>query len=322
VASPQTVKSLLRRSVVGLVMLLGALTLLGLLDRWTPYLELATFHRSQYAVLLGIAALAAIPLRSNRVALVALLLAGVNVLAASQVPSSPEVAAAGSPHLRLLVVNVQYANGEHDRVAQLIEETDPDIVGITELTPAWVRGLESALESYPERRLAPDDGAYGIGLFSRVPLRGSRIEHVPSDGPPSVVATVPLGRSQLDLVLTHVHTPFAGEIHTRHLQALAERRQELGEQVAMCGDFNAVPWSQPVRELLERADLRSIHGRFGLSGTWPAGAGILRVPIDNCLVSEGVAVVGRRVGPHIGSDHLPLIVELAPASTRTWRSSG
>src|SRR5262245_29015361 len=107
-------KSALRWSIVGLVTLFGALTLLGLLDRWTPYLELATFHRLQYAVLLGIAALAAIPLRSYRVSVVALLLAGVNLLVISQVFSPPPAAAAGSPRLRLLVVNVEYSNDEHD----------------------------------------------------------------------------------------------------------------------------------------------------------------------------------------------------------------
>jgi endonuclease/exonuclease/phosphatase (EEP) superfamily protein YafD len=313
-------KSLLRWSVVGLVTLLGALTLLGLLDRWTPYLELATFHRLQYAVLLGIAALVAIPLRSYRVGLVALLLAGVNLLVISQVLSPPEAAAADAPRLRLLVVNVEYGNDDHHRVAELIRETNPDIVGITELTPEWARGLEAALEDYPERRLAPQDGAYGIGLFSKVPLHGVRVEHFPSDGPPSVLATVELGAQSLGLVITHVHTPFAGDIHDRHLKALAERRQELGDRLAICGDFNAVPWSHPVRDLSEGAGLRSVQGRFGLSGTWPADAGILRIPIDNCLVSEGIAVEGRRVGPDIGSDHLPLIVELAPAVSDSARA--
>jgi len=42
--------------------------------------------------------------------------------------------------------------------------------------------------------------------------------------------------------------------------------------------------------------------------------GSLRIPLDNCLVSEEVAVAGRRVGPDIGSDHLPLVVDFALAS--------
>jgi endonuclease/exonuclease/phosphatase (EEP) superfamily protein YafD len=248
-----------------------------------------------------------------RLALGAAVLVGVNLFAVSQVATASEAAVEGSTRLRMLVVNVQHGNLEHDRLARLIEETDPDVVGVTELTPAWVDGLEPALDGYPERLLEPEAGAYGIGLYSKVPLTDARIERFPPDGPPSVVVTVAAGEHPLGLVLTHVHTPFAGSVHDRHLQAMAERLPGLGDRLAVCGDFNTVPWADSVRDLAAEADLRSIHGRFGLSGTWPANAVVLRVPIDNCLVSSSVAVVGRRVGPDIGSDHLPLIVDLAPA---------
>ena len=77
-----------------------------------------------------------------------------------------------------------------------------------------------------------------------------------------------------------------------------------------------MPWSQPIRDLADDADLRSIYGRFGLAGTWPANAWLLRIPLDNCLVSKEIAVAGRRVGPGIGSDHLPLIVDFALATGR------
>jgi endonuclease/exonuclease/phosphatase (EEP) superfamily protein YafD len=115
----------------------------------------------------------------------------------------------------------------------------------------------------------------------------------------------------IELVLTHVHTPFAGAIHDRHFEALASVRPRLADRLAVCGDFNTVPWSESLRNFSSDADLRAIHGRFGLPGTWPAGALLLRVPIDNCLLSDGVAVADSRVGPDIGSDHLPLIVDLA-----------
>jgi endonuclease/exonuclease/phosphatase (EEP) superfamily protein YafD len=299
--------------VIALVALFGGVTLISLLERWVPYLELATVFRLQYAVLLGAAALAAILLRRFRLALVALVLAGVNVLVISQVAIASSPAIEGSARLRVLIANVDYANRDYDRLARLIEETDPDLVGLTELTPAWVDGLEPALAAYQERRLEPQEGAYGIGVYSKVPLADLRTERFPADGPPSVVATVDLHGRPVDLVLTHIHTPFAGDIHERQLEALAKARPRLGDRLAVCGDFNTVPWSHSLRALTENADLRSIHGRFGVPGTWPTGTLLLRVPIDNCLVSDGVAAADSRVGPDIGSDHFPVIVDLALA---------
>lgn len=309
-------KPLLRRGTVGLVVLLGVLTLLGLGDRWDAYLELATQFRLQYAVLLGVAVLLAIPLRLFPVALAALFLAGLNVLVISGVERAPTTAGTGSSRLRALIVNVQNGNREYDKVGRLIAETDPDLVGVIELTPAWANGLESALRSYRKRRLAPQEGAYGVGLYSRLPLTSGGIERFPTDGSPTVIAAVAVGARPVQIVLTHVHTPFAGGTRERQLDALAAELRELQGRVVVCGDFNSVPWSEPIRDLGDAADLRSIQGRFGLAGTWPTNARLLRVPIDNCLVSEGIAVADRRVGPNVGSDHLPLIVDFAPTDDR------
>jgi endonuclease/exonuclease/phosphatase (EEP) superfamily protein YafD len=34
----------------------------------------------------------------------------------------------------------------------------------------------------------------------------------------------------------------------------------------------------------------------------------MRVPIDSCLISRGLAVLEQAHGPDVGSDHLPLII--------------
>lgn len=305
-------RQLAGRGVTALVVVAGIPTVLGLLDRRTPYLELTTFFRLQYAVVLGCAALAAVALRTFRLALVAVLLVAVNVVVIARAPPAPAAAKDGSVRLRILVANVEYGNHDYPRLARLVDEVDPDVVALTELTPAWVRALSSALGDRAYRRLAPQAGAYGVGVYSRVRLRESRIERLPAGGSPSIVATVAIGARPLAVVVTHLHTPFAGARRTSQLEALAAELRNLALPVAVCGDFNAVPWSQPIRELAQTADLRSSYGRFGLTGTWPAHGGrVLRLPLDNCLVSGSVAVADPHTGPDIGSDHLPLIVDLA-----------
>lgn len=300
----------LRSGLTASVALLGALTLLGFLDRLTPYLELATFFRLQYAVLLGAAALAAIAIRLFPTAIAALVLAGLNLAVIAPAGISPTAARGGLDGVRLLVLNVQTGNDDYREVADLIAETQPDLVGLTELTSAWAGALRTALQPYPSRRLEPQDGAYGIGLFSKLPFAAATIERFPSDGPPTVVATVRVAGKPVGIVLTHVHTPFAGAVHQRQLVALGEARARLDPRLAVCGDFNAVPWSQPLRQFAAAAGLRGIHRGFGLDGTWPAGVAALRLPIDTCLVSKGLTLLACRPGPDVGSDHLPLIVDL------------
>jgi endonuclease/exonuclease/phosphatase (EEP) superfamily protein YafD len=301
--------SLARRGVTAIVTVLGILTMIGFFDRFSPYLELGTFFRLQYAALLLLAAVAAVALRLLPIALVALALATVNMLVIA--PSGRSADASGAPRLRLLVLNVEHGNQAYGRVARLIDDVDPDVVGLTELTPAWTRGLANGLERFSGRGIAPARGAYGIGLYSRLPLASISIQRFPPDGPPSVVATLPLDGRRVHLVLTHVHTPFAGRIHTRQLHELGKEGAKLGSRLALCGDFNDVPWSAAMRSLMREAGLDGTHVGYGLDGTWPAGSALLRIPIDNCFIGEGLSLVRRSVGPNVGSDHLPLIIDLS-----------
>ena len=62
-------------------------------------------------------------------------------------------------------------------------------------------------------------------------------------------------------------------------------------------------------------DLALVNGRreHGVMGSYPAWLpfGILRLPIDHLLASRDFTVIGARLGPDIGSDHLPLVTTLA-----------
>jgi endonuclease/exonuclease/phosphatase (EEP) superfamily protein YafD len=305
-----------RRIVTVVVVVVGAATVLGLLDRFFWVFELADLLRLQYLVVLGGAALAALALRRPRLAGLATALAVVNVVVIGIPFTAPATAASprtSKGSLRLLIANVEVGNRRFSAVERLIQRTEPDVVGVIELTPAMAERLRHSLPQYRMRRLAPRDDAYGIGVFSRLPLLAARIERFPSDGgPPTVVARVRAAGEPVTVVVTHVHTPFAGSIHVRQLQALASARPRLGGRLAICGDFNTVPWAGPFRRLAGDARLTDLYGDAAWSGySWPTWNALLRVPLDNCLVSDGLAVTGHRHGADFGSDHFPLVVDVA-----------
>jgi endonuclease/exonuclease/phosphatase (EEP) superfamily protein YafD len=302
-----------RRALRAAVALLGLATLLGYLDRLSWFFELGTFFRVQYAVLLAALALVAAVLRDVVAAALAVALAALNVatVAPHWTPRHPGPPI-GRDALRMTFANVDVSNHDHRATLAYLRGRDSDVIGITELSPSWRAALAPLLRSYPYRLAAVEDDAYGIGLFSRRPLHG-RIEHLPAGGPATVVASLRLANRPVTLVLTHPHTPFgphAGGLHQQQLRALARARPAWGPRTIVCGDLNTPPWSGPLRSLLHAAHLADSHRGYGLESSWPSWGWPLRVPIDNCLVSPGLAVTSRSRGPDVGSDHFPLDVTL------------
>ena len=304
-----------RGSVAAIVLVVGLASVLGLLDRVSWVFELADVFRLQYLVVLVAAALAAVALGRLRLAAAAAALAALN-LAVLGIPfAAPATAASGTPHgsLRLVVANVEVGNTDFAAVERLVARTHPDVFGVTELTPAMARQLDRALLGYRARVIEARRDAYGIGVYSRVPLLAARVVRLPADGgPPTIVARLRIAGEPVTVVVTHVHTPFAGSIHVRQLHALTTARLGLGPRVVVCGDFNSPPWTGPMRQFAERGGFRDLYGGSAWSAySWPTWSSALRVPLDNCFVSSGVAVRSYRDGPGTGSDHRPLVVDFA-----------
>jgi endonuclease/exonuclease/phosphatase (EEP) superfamily protein YafD len=305
----------LRVFVAGVVVLIGFATLVGLLDRFWWVFEAADVFRLQYLVVLVAAALAAFLLRRPRLAMLAAALAALN-FAVLGIPVTGTVTAAPagpvSAELRLVVANVEVGNRDFAAVRHLVAQTRPDLLGVTELTPDMARHLGEQLSGYRTSVIHPRDDAYGIGVYSRVPLLSAEVVHFPSDGPPTIVARLRISAELVTVVVTHVHTPFAGSIHVRQLDALARAvHSQLGESVVVCGDFNTPPWSGPLRDFAANSRLHDVYGNRAWAGySWPTWGSFLRVPLDNCFVGKGLVVTGHHDGPDVGSDHRPLIVDV------------
>jgi endonuclease/exonuclease/phosphatase (EEP) superfamily protein YafD len=76
------------------------------------------------------------------------------------------------------------------------------------------------------------------------------------------------------------------------------------------GDFNATLWSKPVRRLFAATDLRAPDRwpllTYPATYFWP-----LRIPIDTMLVSPGLSFVGLQRVQRFGSDHFPIVAQIA-----------
>jgi len=292
----------------------GAATasLLGLCgSAWWPF-DLLSHFRVQYLVVLVLGAWLATVTRRYVLlgaALLFVLLNGWMVL-----PSfAPRPRPSDGDRLRVLFVNVHSANRDTQRVARLVRTTNADVVGLMEINDRWVARLGPALASYPHRVEQPRQDNFGIGLYSRLAWLDARVVRYGDAQLPSIRARVRLGRSEATLLLTHLPPPIsAGYARWRRqqLEAIYADRARLPAPLLVFGDLNVSPWSRDFRWFRRRMRLVDTRRGFGVQRTWPAGSWLLRIPIDHCLVSPGVGVRRRQLGPDVGSDHLPVIVDL------------
>ena len=269
----------------------------------------ANFTRQYFFA--SLVALAALVLLRNGwgvvAGLVAVAVTGLPLL--SHVPLIVPPPMAGS--IKIISANVFTANTDHQRLLDLIEAEQPDLIALMEVNARWMAALQPLIRDWPHHISRSREDNFGIALFSKLPLDRPRIETRGPSGVPSIFATVGSSGQTFELVVTHPLPPISRRRFTERndqLAAIAAHLNLMPGPAVLVGDLNVVPWAQVFKQFERDSRMRS--ARYDVSPTWPARMpAALRIPIDHCLV-RGFRVHECEVGPDIGSDHLPLIVTL------------
>jgi len=220
----------------------------------------------------------------------------------------------------VMTLNVWARNRQYDRVIQLIEQESPDFVILEEIDEGWRKPLESLKNDWQHQTMVLDGGHFGIALLSRISPIKSRIERI--DGHiPAIVAQFTIDDVPISLCGVHLTRPTSRAGALRQARQFDELMAHLSKQPAariVVGDFNATPWTDSFAQFCEHSRLRSAREGFGVIPTWPTFLpGMLRIPIDHCLVTPEIEVRSLRLGPAVGSDHLPIIADLVVSPNRS-----
>jgi endonuclease/exonuclease/phosphatase (EEP) superfamily protein YafD len=291
---------------------LAAATLAGFAGGWHWLLDLASHYR-WYWLLGAVAWYAVTSRRRSRLAAACLLIAVVGnagTLLPFWLPAG-QGSSAGDL-LTIVSLNLEVGNPRHDLGLGFLRQANADVVVLLEVSDAWAEAVESLGDLYPHRLVRPRADSFGIAVLSRLPLEAARVEPL-ADGPPVVIAGLPRGKRGCLLVAAHPPAPLSAAWSARRdaqLAAIGELVAGEDRPVIVAGDLNATPWSHGFRQLTGPRGLRDSALGRGVQGSWHARHWVPRVPIDHVLVSEGVAVVSRTLGPPIGSDHLPVVATL------------
>ncbi len=218
------------------------------------------------------------------------------------------------PSIRALLFNLNSTNYRLDAVREFIKDSNPDVIVILELSETAIRilALQDLGYLYSVEKKFRDD-KFGIGLYSKHKVLDSKIMTF-GGLVPSIVATIDFDANPTMIVGSHPLPP----ISPKYYQARNRQLQELGSFIAsqdilskiVMMDMNTTPWSFVFDDFKTASGLRDSRNGFGIQSTWPTWIPLLWIPIDHVFVSESVKVVSRSVGPFLGSDHYPVIVDL------------
>lgn len=301
-----------RAIAVCFIVVVGPIVAFAARSHWT--FDLASQFRSQYCWGLFAAAVVLVCVGQWLLAGIAatLLMCHAATLLPFYAPSAR--IRPGTETIRFLSINVRRGNDQHARIVDFVRDVRPEVAIFLEVDDEWELALSELGDLLPHSRVEARLDSRGIAVFSRIPLVDTQVLTL-SDDVPAIRATVVVGKAQLNLFGVHPYPPISrrmSELRDRQLLTLSKYVAEIaGERVAI-GDFNMTSWSPTFSQFQDQTGLRDTRLGRGVQSTWPAWLpALLRIPIDHCLVSTGLEVVSRRAGPNVGSDHLPIVVELS-----------
>ena len=237
--------------------------------------------------------------------------------ASAPAPAVPE----GALRLRLFSANVYAGNDRIGGIAEEIRASAPDVVFLQEATPAIVDAVDATgvLRELPHRvTVARTDPFAGL-LASRWLLVDQDVIEV--DGRPVLIrATAVTDRGPVRLYSVHVVAPVGGgrEASAREMERVGDAIRSERQPVLVAGDFNATWSNRAFRRLVDLGLTDAAAGRGrALAMTWPRNRRLLPplIRIDHVLTTEGLAVTRLRAGRGQGSDHRPLVADVARTST-------
>ena len=307
-------------TLIGLIrifsVMLAALSTLTLFDSHHRFLELFSHFKLQYllASLIFMSIFVVTRERKWATVMMAIFLLNLSYVLPWYFDSKP------NPHqqnqlnfLKILHSNVQTSNKSYSKLIELVLEESPDIVTVQEVNNAWINELEKIESLLPHKLVRTREDNFGIAIFSKYPFNTKEFLYLGNSTVPSLKIGFSIDNQQVTLITTHPVPPVSTEYYksrNTQLNELSILSRNVDEPLIVVGDLNVTMWSHAYRSLGEKTELLNTRRGIGILPTWPSNLLPFMIPIDHCLVSKEFNVLDMRIGRDIGSDHLPLIIDL------------
>lgn len=298
-----------------------ALSLASHLGSLHPVCETLAHFKFQFLLLLAFASILQIVFRRRGMLLLSLAcLTPVIVQVAPWylAPKTPVLmepaaqAARKQAGFKILFANVLFSNHQSQSLANLIRQQAPELVVLQEANMDLVQVMkefEAVLPYHFRARNLP----YGLAVWSKYPISQPRFELLADQDLPSLRGQFQIGGKVLNMFTTHLTSPVREPVRVRdrQLQVLANYLNQHPEIDLVLGDFNISMWSPAYAQFEKATGLNNCRKGFGVLSSWPSKLPEwARIPIDQCFSRQAYQIKKIQLGPNIGSDHMPLIIEM------------
>ncbi|MDM7983289.1 MAG: endonuclease/exonuclease/phosphatase family protein [Maricaulis sp.] len=259
-----------------------------------------------------------VTLLARQLALAATTTICITLLAAIAMDKRDIPHAQGERDIRILSHNLWGSTRAAGGLVHLVDATEPDVIALQEAFNHLNPILDQLESDYPYFSRCRWESTR---IYSRFPIHGSGcLRRRPAINPVFGVATPGLDMpssawAEIELpngerfMLGSIHLTWPDPLSSQNEQVEAlsqELRRVDPAQLVLVGDFNA---AAPARVLETMANRWQVTRLTRHQPTWPATHPI--VGIDHAFAGENWARVEIEVGPLTGSDHRPLIIDLA-----------
>jgi vancomycin resistance protein VanJ len=231
-----------------------------------------------------------------------------------------------SPDLRVVAYNTDVAAPDGDHVAMVAETTSADVLLLQEVFPPREEELADRLgASHPHVHVDQSEGVGGVGVWSRHPIvEVVAVTDVSDRSRRSSIVVIDVGGRRVQVAPFHLVSPCptCGPSVLERLELEGTlRRAEVGAVLdaldpdlpaIVGGDLNSNERGTAYRRFVAAGfddPQRSVG--WGMGFTWPNGRLLPPLLRIDTILSRGLMPVASEVPDVGGSDHRPVVVDLA-----------
>lgn len=218
--------------------------------------------------------------------------------------------------ISVLVSNVLTTNTNYQKLLDLIEKKQPDVLLTLETDGQWEKELETIEKKYPYSVKVPQDNLYGMHLYSKMELEDVKVKYLIKEDIPSIHGYIKMNnRARIKFHALHPKPPSPTEDPTStnrdaELLMVGKKVKKNQESVLVFGDLNDVAWSRTTRLFQKLSGLLDPRIGRGFYNTFHADYRILRWPLDHVFHTSDFTLIELSRLEHVGSDHFPMFIKL------------